>query len=577
MRVVKFIISSVSPYKWYLLGIFYAIFIAAIDSNIKPFLIKLLIDSATNHSNYNIKYLVISYILMQLMVIIGWTISDTCAMHYSSRYRCHVMNIMTDKISKYSYNFFQNNLSGSIIAKINDGFSNIPNILVTIFHQFISFTLLVIISLFMLTKVNYLFSIAMLLWISIFLIITYISLKKVRMLTANYASSRAKIWGNLADYFGNIINVKFFSSQTYEITQLKKVQNDFIESALKQGKFLTKFYLIQGVIFSIYIVTCLLGLIYLHSRNIITSGDFAFVFFLNFKIVDNLYALSHELRDFIINWSAIDEALKILELPIEVEDKPNALNLVVNKGKIVFDKVKFSYSGIEELFEDKSLIIEPGEKIGLVGKSGGGKSTFINLILRLYNVTTGSILIDRENIQNVTQDSLRKNIAIIPQDPSLFHRSLMDNIKYGNLEATHADVIEAAKKAHAHEFIITLPDGYNSLVGERGVKLSGGQRQRIAIARAILKNAPILILDEATSQLDSTTEKSIQESLDLLMKGKTTIVIAHRLSTLLNMDRILVFDKGKIIQDGNHNQLVEEDGLYRYLWQTQIGGFISDN
>lgn len=246
------------------------------------------------------------------------------------------------------------------------------------------------------------------------------------------------------------------------------------------------------------------------------------------------------------------------------------------RGKIVFDRVKFHYKGTEPLFRDKSVEIAAGQKVGLVGYSGGGKTTFANLILRLYNVTGGAILIDGQDIREVTQDSLRENIAMIPQDTSLFHRSLTENIRYGRINATDDEVIEAAKKAHAHEFISRLPQGYDSLVGERGIKLSGGQRQRIAIARAILKNAPILILDEATSQLDSVTENLIQESLRELMQNKTAIVIAHRLSTLLYMDRILVFDKGRIVADGSHDELLARGRLYKNLWNAQVGGFLPD-
>lgn len=248
----------------------------------------------------------------------------------------------------------------------------------------------------------------------------------------------------------------------------------------------------------------------------------------------------------------------------------------VTQGQIFFDKVKFCYMGSEALFKNKSVIIEPGQKVGLVGYSGSGKTTFVNLILRLYDATEGLILIDGQDIKEVTQDSLRANIGMIPQDPSLFHRTLMENIRYGRINATDEEVIEAAKKAHAHDFIINLPEGYNSLVGERGVKLSGGQRQRIAIARAILKNAPILLLDEATSQLDSVAESYIQESLWRLMQNKTTIVIAHRLSTLLHMDRILVFEEGQIIEDGTHSELLERNGQYKSLWDAQVGGFLPE-
>jgi len=270
------------------------------------------------------------------------------------------------------------------------------------------------------------------------------------------------------------------------------------------------------------------------------------------------------------------QSLSALIVPHEIKDKENALSLQVSKGQITFSDVEFFYKETKPLFQNKSVMIEGSQKVGLVGYSGSGKTTFVNLILRLFEVTKGSILIDEQNIRDVSQDSLHEKIALIPQDPTLFHRTLMENIRYGQVTATDAEVIEAAKKAHAHEFIQKLPQGYDSLVGERGVKLSGGQRQRIAIARAILKNAPILILDEATSQLDSVTEGYIQESLWELMQGTTTIVVAHRLSTLLHMDRILVFDAGKIVEDGTHSELIEKNGLYKTLWSTQVGGFLQD-
>jgi ATP-binding cassette subfamily B protein len=297
----------------------------------------------------------------------------------------------------------------------------------------------------------------------------------------------------------------------------------------------------------------------------------------NFNIINTLFQFSHTIGDFIANWSAVDQAIALLDArEMTHSDKPKATALNCTHGKITFDQVKFHYKGTEKLFQNKSIEIQAGQKVGLVGYSGGGKSTFVNLILRLYEVIDGAILIDGQDIRDVTQDSLRENIAMIPQDPSLFHRSLMENIRYGRVDSTDQEVIEAAKKAHAHEFIEKLKQGYDSLVGERGVKLSGGQRQRIAIARAILKNAPILILDEATSQLDSVTESLIQESLWELIQNKTTIVIAHRLSTLLHMDRILVFDKGKIVEDGTHGELLAKGGLYKNLWDAQVGGFFPD-
>ncbi len=281
------------------------------------------------------------------------------------------------------------------------------------------------------------------------------------------------------------------------------------------------------------------------------------------------------MNDFISSWGTIGQALTILDGKAGVLDKPNATILQVKHAQIKFDKVHFNYHGTDSLFENKSVTIQHGSKVGLVGYSGGGKTTFVNLILRLYDVTSGSVLIDNQDVRDVKQDSLREAIAMIPQDPTLFHRSLMDNIRYGRIDATEEEIIQASKQAYAHEFITALPQGYASLVGERGVKLSGGQRQRIAIARAILKNAPILILDEATSQLDSITEQDIQDSLWKLMHNKTTIVIAHRLSTLLEMDRILVFEHGRIVEDGTHKELLQSMDV-QVAVGCAVGGFLPE-
>jgi ATP-binding cassette subfamily B protein len=297
---------------------------------------------------------------------------------------------------------------------------------------------------------------------------------------------------------------------------------------------------------------------------------------INIAIVNFFWELAKDFSEFSKHLGKITQALRMTTLPHEIKDKPDAKVLTVTSGVIVFDKVRFHYKGADPLFHNKSVTIKAGQKVGLVGYSGSGKSTFVNLILRLFEVTEGRILIDGQDIRDVTQDSLRQAITMIPQDPMLFHRTLMENIRYGRMEATDEEVHAAAKQAHAHEFILSLPDQYQSLVGERGVKISGGQRQRIAIARAALKNAQILILDEATSHLDSITEAEIQDSLWPLMEGKTSIIIAHRLSTLLYMDRILVFDRGKIVQDGSHEQLLEKDGLYKTLWDTQVGGFLPE-
>jgi len=270
------------------------------------------------------------------------------------------------------------------------------------------------------------------------------------------------------------------------------------------------------------------------------------------------------------------QALCLMNDPQDILDPPQSLDLSVKQGAIAFENVSFSY-GQKKVFKDKNLHIAAGEKVGLVGYSGAGKSTFVNLILRFFSLEKGRILIDGQDIASVTLQSLRNNVALIPQDPILFHRSLEDNIHYGRVDASLEEVIKASKLAHCDEFIKKCTKGYNTLVGERGTKLSGGEKQRIAIARAMLLKAPILILDEATSALDSVTERYIQDSLEKLMENRTTIVVAHRLSTLSKMDRILVFDQGQIIEEGTHLELLSQKGHYAHMWQMQAGGFLPDS
>ncbi|MCL4107957.1 UNVERIFIED_CONTAM: hypothetical protein GTU68_016985 [Idotea baltica] len=308
-----------------------------------------------------------------------------------------------------------------------------------------------------------------------------------------------------------------------------------------------------------------------------TVGEFSMVAGICIMLIEAARGLSRSFLEFFEHIGNISDGVSVIIQPHDIIDREGAKEIQIDKGNITFSKVDFTYPEGLNVFTGMDVSIKPYQKVGLVGFSGSGKSTFVNLILRLFEPSAGEICIDGQNILKVTQDSLRENISLIPQDPMLFHRSLMENIRYGKLDASDNDVIEAAKKANAHEFILSTENGYDSLVGERGVKLSGGQRQRIAIARAILKDSPILILDEATSSLDSVTERKIQDGLERLMEKKTVIVVAHRLSTISDMDRILVFDEGKIVEDGNHDALLRnKSGHYARLWNMQAGGFLPE-
>jgi ATP-binding cassette subfamily B protein len=308
----------------------------------------------------------------------------------------------------------------------------------------------------------------------------------------------------------------------------------------------------------------------------LTVGDFTLIQLYLISIFDRLWGMGKQVRSFYEALADANEMTDILLTKPEITDAPNAKKLKLTSGKIEFKNVDFRYHKNAAVFNKFNLQIRPGERVALIGPSGGGKSTIVKMLFRFHDVTGGEILIDSQDISKATQDSLRDNLALVPQDPILFHRTLMENIRYSKNNATDEEVVAAAKAAHAHEFIIASQNGYNTYVGERGIKLSGGERQRVAIARAILKNAPILVLDEATSSLDSESEHYIQDALKNLMNGKTVIVIAHRLSTIMQMDRIIVLENGKITEQGKHAELLKvEEGTYQKLWQIQAGGFSS--
>lgn len=487
-----------------------------------------------------------------------------------------IISQVLDYALSHSHEFYQDKLSGKMskqITNLVDGITRIITFTSANFLRGISLLLMTFITSYF---VNPIFCFILIAWFVFFAGFSIFMSKKLILLSDVLSEKESIVVGELVDSLSNHNNIRIFSRKFYENLRMIPFFSQQQQAYTRTYLYSNSLASIQGVLIAIMIACSAFFLVYLYGKRLVTIGDFALILGLSMETAHMMWFTMSEVDKFNEAVGRCKQSLISLMLPIEILDKPDASILTCHNGQITFDRVKFHYKGTEALFQNKSVEIKAGQKVGLVGYSGSGKSTFINLILRLYDVTDGSIFIDGQNIRDVTQDSLRANIAMIPQDPSLFHRSLMDNIRYSRVEATDEEVMVAAKKAHAHEFIVGLPQGYDSLVGERGVKLSGGQRQRIAIARAILKNAPILILDEATSQLDSITENLIQKSLWELMQGKTTIVIAHRLSTLLHMDHILVFDKGKILEDGSHHDLIAKNGLYKQLWDAQVGGFLGD-
>ncbi len=393
------------------------------------------------------------------------------------------------------------------------------------------------------------------------------------------ADARSLMTGRVVDSYANIQTVKLFSHGKREASYAKEAMSDFMGTVYRSMRLVTQLYGFLYVLNSSLLLSVAGLAIWLWLGNLITIGAVA----VGIGLVLRMWGMSQwimwEMSALFENIGTVRDGINSISLPRLVEDAPDAKDVEVTSGLIAFDNIRFHYGKQKGVIENLSLSVKPGEKVGIVGRSGAGKSTLVNLLLRFYDLESGKILVDGQDISTVTQDSLRAQIGMVTQDTSLLHRSVRDNVLYGRPDASEEDMIEATKRAEALDFIGSLTDpkgrkGFDAHVGERGVKLSGGQRQRIAIARVMLKDAPILILDEATSALDSEVEAAIQENLYRLMEGKTVIAIAHRLSTIAAMDRLVVMDRGRVIEDGTHDALIAKGGLYAQLWQRQSGGFL---
>jgi ATP-binding cassette subfamily B multidrug efflux pump len=399
--------------------------------------------------------------------------------------------------------------------------------------------------------------------------------------SAAQADARALMTGRVTDAYTNIATVKLFSHASREAGYARSSMQEFMQTAYAQMRLVSGFEITNHALSMALIASTAGTALYLWTRGDVGIGAVAAASAMALRLNGISHWIMWEMASLFEHVGTVQDGMGTLSLARSVVDAPEARPLRVTRGEVVFDHVSFGYGGRKAVVDDFSLQIRPGEKIGLVGRSGAGKSTIVNLLLRFYDLERGSIRIDGQDIRGVTQDTLRAQVGMVTQDTSLLHRSVRDNIVYGLPGATDEAMIAAARRAEAHDFILGLGDakgrrGYDAHVGERGVKLSGGQRQRIAIARVMLKDAPILLLDEATSALDSEVEAAIQQSLYRLMEGKTVVAIAHRLSTIAAMDRLVVMDKGRIVEEGDHRSLLAQGGLYARLWAHQSGGFLGE-
>ena len=488
----------------------------------------------------------------------------------------YLSHLAFEAVVNQSMTFHSNRFSGSLTSAAN----KLPNAFINLKSGFLwdiyPLALTILFSIGVAAFVCPPFAIILIIYTATYLAVAITTFYKTRHVDAALATAENKQTGQLADAITNELSIKSYAREKFEKTRFERATKRTHDATINVAKVSLWRNMSMNVVNMITFVALLILIIMSHDLFGLSIANIVFLYSLSNSLLSNMWTINHILRNINRSLGDAKEMVEILDLPYIIDDKTDK-PLKVGDAKIDFRHVTFSHEKQKDkLFEDFSLEIKPGESVGLVGVSGSGKSTLTKLLLRFDDVKAGAIYIDEQDIRDVTQKTLREAIAYVPQESSLFHRSIFENVAYGKPGATDEEVFEAVRLAHADEFIADLPDGYDTMVGERGVKLSGGQRQRIAIARAILKDAPILVLDEATSALDSESEAAIQQALSNLMEGRTSIVVAHRLSTIAGLDKIVVLRDGKIVEQGSHKELLKAGGEYAKLWSRQSGAFLED-
>lgn len=566
--------------KWKFIVIFLLSLVWSLENTLWPYLLRLFIDTFNQFDGNRmeswqaLKGLIIAGASLFIFVEVCCRYRDYLKASGLPQLEADIRMTMFDHVQRHSPKYFNEHFSGSLSNKISDMTTQVTLLIQNALLFFPSFATCVI-SMFFFYRVNPLFTLILGCWILVHLSICFMFARWCSLCSNIHGEARSSLVGKIVDSFSNNFTVNLFHRFRYERSYLGPYQNREQETNAQAAKAVVWMFSTLSVLYVVGAFVINGFMITRWMQGSLTTGETIQIFNTTWNVLMVLWFSGEAIPQFFQSVGIASQALNVMKDPQDVLDKPGATPLVVKRGEIVFENVSFHY-GAKQLFQNKGVHIKAGEKVGLVGYSGAGKSTFVNLILRFYPVEKGKILIDGQNIADATLESLRAQVTLIPQDPLLFHRSLEENIRYGRVDASQEDVVRVAKLAHCDEFIRKCPAGYATLVGERGTKLSGGERQRIAIARALLADTPILIMDEATSALDSVTERCIQESLESLMQNRTAIVVAHRLSTLAKMDRILVFDQGKIIEQGSHLELLAQNGHYARLWNMQAGGFLPD-
>ncbi len=523
-----------------------------------------------------------AYVMPTILLLVGINMGySTIAIirdHISSVLRPYlnrkISQVLTDYVHLQSMSFWVNRMAGSISANIrycNDGAETLIN---NVWSMVLRLVMIALNSTLLFTVNRYI----ALTFIGMFILraaFVFGLRKKIKKSAEHRASTGSSLSGKILDGFSNNMAVRLFAGESREHDYLEKPRAEHVNARRMASFWQRLSWAVPAYFWDMMFGATLIFCAYMYSRGMMKLSDIVYSMAVYYNVMGMISNLINEIPTIIDGMSSAAKGYKELSVPLEVVDKPNATTLNVKHGKIEIKNVSFKYKN-KYILHDLNLTIKPGERVGIVGPSGAGKTTLVNLLMRFYDVKHGAILVDGVDIRDVTQNSLRENISFIPQDPAMFNRTIRDNIAYGRPDASDAEIKRAARFASADKFIMSTDKKYDTLVGDRGIKMSGGQRQRVAIARAFLKDAPILILDEATSALDSETEVAIQKSFEKLSHNRTTIAIAHRLSTLRNMDRIVVLNNGKIIESGTHKGLLRRRGEYARLWKMQSGGFLQE-
>ena len=521
--------------------------------------------------------------IVLLVVLPGITLLHSMLIHQTllGNYPMIARWKMHRYLLKQSMDFFSNEFAGRVVTKVMQTSLAVRESVMKLLDVFMYVGVFFIAMTILMAAADWRLMLPLLLWVSVYVSLIRFFVPRLKKVSREQADARSDMTGRVVDSYTNITTVKLFSHAGREATYARESMDSFLITVHHQMRLVTRFQF-SGYFINAFVVFAVSGMaIWLWLNTVVSVGSIAIAIALCLRINGMSQWVMWEVSGLFENIGVVHDGMSMMTKPHDVNDIPDSEQLVIQQGRIVFEDIDFHYGKkSSSVIEKLSLTIRPGEKIGVVGKSGAGKTTLMNLLLRFYDLESGRIFIDGQDISEVTQDSLRSTIGVVTQDTSLLHRSIRENIAYSAPEASDAEVIEAAKNANAWEFIQELEDsngrkGLGAHVGERGVKLSGGQRQRIAIARVFLKNAPILVLDEATSALDSGVEAAIQENLFQLMEGKTVIAIAHRLSTIAQLDRLIVLDQGKITEFGTHAELVQKSTIYADLWSRQSGGFLA--